>query len=128
MKKRILSILCILAFSLLLSSCADSATQMENKQNSLEDLGYLVVTDEAVVPLFIKTKTGVQPVSLLTATKAHEGNTETLYCLYFRSSDDATSAIKYVQTWAYGKMSDAVVKQSGKRLYFGTEQAIKDFE
>lgn len=104
----------IMALVITLVSCTPS--KPESAQKKLEKAGYGVTVLEPS-----KEYEGAETV--LMASKSAGLKVEALTAVYFSSSDEAKAAYeKYV-----GENKSENVKQAGKWLLMGSEQAIKDF-
>lgn len=127
MKKvlRMSSLLLVLVALLGLTACApkDPAKAKEK----LEGKEYTVVVDANVIPAAMKLF-GIKGVeSVVTATKKAEDNVETVTAVLFAEKAQAKDAIDKLVEYAKKNGEQTEVKQVGKWLYYGTEQAMKDF-
>jgi len=121
--KKIIAIVLLLAFACLFIGCAPKTDEAVSSEK-MEEKGYIVTIDDSFVPSLIYVQTDVKPIYLMTAKKG----SDMVYTIAFNNKTDAETAKEYVTTWAKKQMSGAEVKQSGAWLYFGTEQAVKDFK
>lgn len=116
----IISVLLIAALgTLLLTACVPSS--LEKAEEKLEKAGYTVMAYEGDAE---DQEEGV--VGGLVATKGLLGSDGFLTAILFDSATSAKEAFEEYQE-EIGE-EDTEVKQSGKWVYFGDEQAIKDFE
>ena len=126
MIKKIASLLVLLVAFVALVGCApeDPAAATEK----LEKAEYSVVEDKIIIPGALKL-VGVKGIeSVLVATKAAEESTEVVTMVYFAEKEDAKNAFDEIKSYAEEKDKETSVKQSGNWVYYGTEQAVKDFE
>ena len=107
-------ILCaILAFVSILCFAACVPSNMENAEKKMKKEGYTVIayTDDEAEGL----------VGGFKATKFEDFTTDSIFALFFESSKDAKEFYKNMKD-----KSTAI--QEGKGVYWGTEDAIEDFE
>jgi hypothetical protein len=124
MKKFLVGLMTVL-FCLCLAACAPA--NIEKAQEKLKDAGYTIVTmSEEAVP-------GVDgSVGSITATKsdslmgAISGDIDMIVAVLFESTSDAK---EYYEAHKDDEKEDEaqIVKQDGKWVYVGTEDAIEDF-
>ncbi len=97
----------LLAAGLFLTLTACAPKNMDAAKEKLEDKGYTVVV---VNNYFVANKGLI--------------NGETITGYLYESKKEAKDAIAEIEE----KAGDLEVKQSGKWIYFGTEEAMKDFD
>ena len=124
MKKILVGFMTVL-FCLCLAACAPA--NIEKAQEKLKDAGYTIITmSEEAVP-------GVDgSVGSITATKtdslmgAISGDIDMIVAVLFESTSDAK---EYYEAHKDDEKEDEaqIVKQDGKWVYVGTEDAIEDF-
>lgn len=119
MKKKIftVSVMAIVAVMLmmLLVACVPSP---EKAKENLEEAGYIVVAKENV--LGCETYLSATKVNIGTAGVG--GEHVTIY--YFKDSATAKEKLAEIEKVA----GEDAVKISGKAIYYGTEQALKDMK
>ena len=111
MKKNIGKILAVILVVALLATvlCAESFTK------KLEKKGYTVSSAE----------TDKEDASIVWSVSAVKSTTEAVTIYKFKTTDDAEKFEKDAPTGKVGKYS-LVVKRTGKIVYYGTEQGVKD--
>lgn len=116
--KILISVVAVLMCAVMLIACVPQS--VEKAQKKMEEAGYVVVSssdddkEEGVVGSFIATKTtNIINIDVVTA-------------VWYSSTKEAKEA--YEEYKGEEEDEDTVVKRSGKCVYFGTEQAVKDFE
>ena len=124
MKKFLVGLMTVL-FCLCLAACAPA--NIEKAQEKLKDAGYTIITmSEEAVP-------GVDgSVGSITATKsdslmgAISGDIDMIVAVLFESTSDAK---EYYEAHKDDEKEDEeqIMKQDGKWVYVGTEDAIEDF-
>lgn len=125
MKKifKVLSLFVMVFAVMTLASCApkDAAAGREK----LEKKEYVVVTDGTVIPAALKLAKveGVQTV--LTATS--KDGKESLVAVLFEKSSQAKDSFDKLSDYAKKNGNYTDVKRTGKWLYYGTDNAMKDF-
>ena len=136
MKKRI-TIITVLALALvcvMLFAACTPASNPEKAKEKLEKKGYTVVVDNRVQPAALKMTAGINGVdTVLTATYSDDDTTEYLTVLYFSSASDAKAAWDAAKKEAESEKKDSkdkddsnwTVGKSGKRIWFGTKNAVK---
>lgn len=114
MKKNIGKILAVILVVALLATvlCACNA---ESYQKKLEKKGYTVSSAE----------TDKEDASIVWSVSAVKSTTEAVTIYKFKTTDDAEKFEKDAPTGKVGKYS-LVVKRTGKIVYYGTEQGVKD--
>ena len=125
MIKKLTGLFVLLVAFFALVGCApkDPAAAKEK----LEKAEYVVVENKLVIPGALKL-VGVDGIdSVLVATKSVEDGVIAVTLVYFGEKADAKAAYEKVQEYAEKEDKDSVVKQSGNWIYFGSEQAVKDF-
>ena len=115
----ILAIACILGCVLSFASCAKPANDPEKAKEKLEAEGYVVVlnTTDLLLPDGVKA-------TLLATTKD-----DYLMVIYYEDNAAAKDAWEEVKADAEKKAEeyeDFVCERSGKMIYYGTKQAVKD--
>lgn len=121
MIKKIASLLVLVMALVAFVGCApkDPAAAREK----LEKAEYVVVEEKVLIPNVLKGF-GVKGIdSVMIATK--EGEIVTM--IYFKEKANASEYFDKVEEYAKDKDEDCAVKQSGNWIYYGSEQAMKDF-
>lgn len=110
-----------------LASCAP-ASDPDKAISALKDAGYIAGKDTTAIPVALAVL-GVKGIdTVISGTKSGEHVT----VIYFTDSDSAKSAeekvTKYVDDEEKDKKDDSdwVFKRSGKKIYWGTKNAVKD--
>lgn len=110
-----------------LASCAP-ASDPDKAISALKDAGYTAAKDTTLVPAALALL-GVKGIdAVISGTKSGEHVT----VIYFTDSDSAKNAeekvTKYVDDEEKDKKDDSdwVFKRSGKMIYWGTKNAVKD--
>lgn len=108
-----------------LTACVPSTADKAKEKLEKEDYKVVVVTQDTILDL---TEGGLQIGNLegvMTATK----DKEFVSAYYFEKSSDAKDAMEKIKknSEKENKDSNVKVKRSGKVIYSGTEQAMKDF-
>lgn len=125
MKKtlRLTSLALVLMMVLTLTSCVPgTSTKAKEKMEKKE---YTVI-ELAGTPAETAWKVfGIEGVTAsITATKG----SDLVKALYFNKSSDAKKVMEKVEKYVGDKEEKgSAIKRSGKVIYFGTEQAMKDF-
>lgn len=128
MKKalRLSSLAIVLMALLTLTACAPK--DAPTAKTKLEDKGYTVVADGTIIPAALKLLKVEGVETVLTATKKTEdGNIESVTVILFKESAQAKDSFDAVKSYAEKNAEKTSVKRSGKWLYYGTEQGMKDF-
>lgn len=115
---------CCLLFGM--TSCVPK-TAADGK-SKLADKEYTVVVDDKITPAALKI-IGIGNVdSVLTATKKAGDAVESVTAIYFADNKSASDSFDKVKDY-YKEKGEKVenIKKSGKVIYFGTEQGMKDF-
>lgn len=108
----------------ILSLAACAPKDPVKAKEKLEEAGYAVIVDGTVQPGILKLA-GVDGVSsVITATNGEE----LLQAYYFAEKGQAKDALEALTKWAEKNGKESNFSRSGKWLYAGTEQAIKDFK
>ena len=129
--KKLIALLVVVFALFVLVGCTPK-DQVAAKEK-MEGKDYKVVVDGTIQPAALKLL-GVEGVeSVLTATKTVEnkdGEKETiaLEAIFFDTADHAKAALKTIQEEAKKNGEKSEVKQAGKWLYYGSDQAVKDFK
>ena len=121
MIKKIASLLVLVMALVAFVGCApkDPAAAREK----LEKAEYVVIEEKIIVPVGLAAL-GVKGIdSVMVATK--EGEIVTM--VYFKEKANASEYFDKVKEYAKDKDEDCAVKQSGNWIYYGSEQAMKDF-
>ena len=121
MIKKIASLLVLVMALVAFVGCApkDPAAAREK----LEKAEYAVIEEKIIVPVGLAAL-GVKGIdSVMVATK--EGEIVTM--VYFKEKANASEYFDKVKEYAKDKDEDCAVKQSGNWIYYGSEQAMKDF-
>lgn len=124
MKKtlRLTSLALVLMMVLTLTSCVPGTSAKAKEK--LEKKEYTVVEVTGTAATTAWKLLGVDGVTAsITATKSGE----LVKALYFEKAADAKAAMEKVEKQAKDESKDSSIKRSGKVVYFGTEQAMKDF-
>lgn len=127
MKKvlRLSSLLLVLVALLGLTSCAPKDAVAAKEK--LEKKEYNVAVDGKIIPAALKLF-GIDGVeTVVTATKKVGEEVETVTAVLFAEKAQAKDAIEKLVEYAKKNGEETEVKQAGKWLYYGTEQAMKDF-
>lgn len=127
MKKvlKLSSLLLVLVALLGLTACAPK--DPAKAKDKLEKKEYAVVVDAKLTPAAMKLF-GIDGVeSVVTATKKVDDNIEVVTAVLFAESSQAKEYKDKVAEYAKKNGEESDVKQAGKWLYYGTEQAMKDF-
>ncbi len=110
-----------------LASCAP-ASDPDKAVSALKDAGYTAGKDTTIIPAAL-TVLGVKGIdAVISGTKSGEHVT----VIYFTDSDSAKNAeekvTKYVDDEEKDEKDDSdwVFKRSGKMIYWGTKNAVKD--
>lgn len=122
MKKalRLSSLAVLLMAVIALVSCAPK--DLDSATKKMEKKGYNCVEDKLVVPTALKlAKVDVE--ACFVATK--EG--ETVTAILFADKKTANDSYDAVKQYAEDHGAKSEAKKSGKWIYYGTEQAMKDF-
>ena len=126
--KKILLALVVLCLGFMISCVPFSYDQCVKK---MEKKDY-VVKDSNLASAVIKLATGATIDKYVICTKTEEVDGKkvinTVQAILFTSSEDAENAALKVNDWGNTLGVDDEVKFSGKWVYFGTAQGIKDFE
>ena len=127
MKKVFLCILSIIIVFCFIS--CGSERDAKNDFSKMEKKGYAVTKDALSFPAMIKADLGYDLTYAITAIKYNEDNIikEVLYAFYFTNESNAKKSITYITNYSSNIIDNAIVKRSGNCVYFGTQQAIKDF-
>lgn len=123
--KKIIVLLFFVFVLVFTSACLPSVDETK-ATNKMQKMGYIVSIDNASVPALIQTQTGKQPLFMISGSKS--SSNDVFYAFAFNNMSDAKESIEYIKTWASKKISDAQVYQTGKWIYFGTSQGVKDFK
>lgn len=114
-----LALLAVMVCSLFVS-CGGPASDPDKAEKALKDAGYLATN--------ITTKLGYDGcTNIVSGAKISTGDFISIY--YFdkkASADDAWEKIEENAKKENEKESEFVCKKSGKVIYFGTKQAVKD--
>lgn len=118
----------------MLAGCAP-ASDPAKAQSALKDKGYVVTKVDNSIALAVTEKLlGLESGDLtatVSGTKTDDNkNVQTITIWYFKDSAAAKRAWEKAQSYAEDQKkdedSDWVVKKSGKMIYYGTSQAVKD--
>ncbi len=130
-KKLVLSIALamVMVLSVVLCACGPNSDPAAAK-TTLQDNGYTAIEDKLVVPNALKLL-GVEDIStVISGTKTVDKKTEHVTIIYFESADAANAGWDKVQEYASDDKekedTDWTIVKSGKMIYYGTKQAIKD--
>lgn len=120
--KKNLSIIALIALvavcCVALMACLPS--DPKDARKNLEDEDYVVANELAIKTGL--TLAGIKSIAdVVVATK----DEDYVVLVYFESKDAAKEAYAQIEEYAKGDDEDAVIKQSGKIVYFGTEAGIK---
>lgn len=98
-----------------LTACVPS--DLEKAKEKLKDAGYATVSFQA-------SHKGLQGTILAT-----KGLDASINAYFFKDAKSAKAALKKIEDDNKdGKGNESGIKSKGKWIYFGTEQAVKDFE
>ena len=126
-----LTLVMIMALGLLVSCGAPNADP-EKAEEALKDAGYKVIlADNALSAAFLGGwYDGCEAVLVATS---EENEDDGIYIWYFEEKEDANNAWEDIEEFAEelnekakDEDIDMVCKKSGKMIYIGTKQAIKD--
>ena len=110
-----------------LVSCGGPASDPDKAAEALEDADYVVIKADDKISLATYDALGVDDLEcVITAFNEDE---EGIVIFYFEDKDaanDAWEAIEEIAEEAAEEEEDLVIKKSGKMIYYGTKQAIKD--
>ena len=110
-------------FVAVLSLAACAPKDPAGAKEKLEEAGYSVVVDGTVTPGLLKVF-GVKGVkSVITASNGEE----VVQAYYFEDKASAKDAMSKLAEWAENNGKESNFKRSGKWLYAGSEQGMKDF-
>lgn len=131
--KTFAKILCLSLVAIMLcatlASCAP-ASDPDKSKSALDDAEYTTLKDTTIIPLALSAL-GVKGIdTVISGTKSGEHIT----IVYFTDTDSAKSAEEKVMKYAEDKDKDKdkkddsnwVFKRSGKMIYWGTKNAVKD--
>lgn len=131
-KKIIVSISLILVIALcaaVLCACAPNSDP-DKAIKALSDNGYTAAQDDLVIPTALRLF-GVKDIDcVISGTKKNGDNVDSITVVYFTSKSAADDNWDEVQKYVDDKEdeddSDYEIKKSGKMIYWGTKQGIKD--
>lgn len=98
----------------------------DKAEKALDEAGYMVAKIDNEIAVAAAGKSlGVDDLECVVTALADE---EAVAIYYFEEADDAKEAFKVIKEKAEKQEEeyDVVVKRSGKMVYMGTKQAIKD--
>lgn len=112
-----------------LTACTPKTADKAKEKLEKEDYKVVVVTQNTILD---GTEVLLQIGNLegaMTATKTVDGKVEVVSAYWFEKSSDAKDAMDKIKEnmTSENKDSNITVKRSGKVIYSGTEQAMKDF-
>ncbi len=116
----------VLVFALLaLTSCVPSVDKAEDK---MEKAGYSVISSDVVESLlgnFVDTKdAAVEKVYVFGKDFKLFSSGEWVIAVYYKEAKDAKAAYEDLKA----EDKETTAKRSGKCIYYGSEQGMKDFE
>lgn len=130
-KKLVLSIALamVMVLSVVLCACGPNSDPAAAKA-ALKDNGYTAAEDKLIIPNALKVL-GVDGITtVVTGTKIVDKKTEHVTIIYFESADAANAGWDKVQEYASDDKekedTDWTIAKSGKMIYYGTKQAVKD--
>lgn len=128
MKKNIIKITALALLTVMicamLVACGGPNADPEKAKEALEDAGYTVVLNDGGLLGDFALPKGAE--ATLTAFK---GDDEYISVIYYEDKDalnDAWEDVKKDAEELKEEYEDIVLKKSGKMIYFGTKQAVKD--
>lgn len=110
-----------------LVSCGGPASDPDKAAKALEDADYIVVKADDKVSLALYETMGVKKLECVIT--AYNEDEEGIVIFYFEdkaAANDAWETIEEEAKEATKDEEDIVIKKSGKMIYYGTKQAIKD--
>ena len=132
---RVLSLALLIALlAVSLISCGGPAKDPDDAKDALEDAGYEVEMQDGDLLKGFAELAGIDGLVAMVEA-AHEDDEEGIVIFYFEESKDAKEAfesdymqdmIEELEEEAEDEDMDVVIKQSGKMIWFGTKQAVKD--
>ena len=128
MKKNIIKITALALLTVMicamLVACGGPNADPEKAKEALEDAGYTVILNDGGLLGDLGLPKGAE--ATLTAFK---GDDEYISVIYYEDKDalnDAWEDVKKDAEELKEEYEDIVLKKSGKMIYFGTKQAVKD--
>lgn len=109
-----------------LASCGGPAKDPADAKAALEENGYVATNLSGLALTGTAALLGVDDLDAV-VTGAKEGEAITIF--YFETSDAADAAFEKIEekaAEAEEEYEDMVCKQSGKMIWMGTKQAVKD--
>ena len=132
MKKtiKILSLALVAVMAVAMLVACGPASDYKKAEKALKDNKYAVVTVDNKLALGVTTALIGAESGDIVATVVGTNGDEVVNIWYFKDSSTAKKywdkAKEYGENQKKDKDSDWVVKKSGKMIYFGTKQAVKD--
>ena len=134
--KRSVRILCMLLVAITLvatlASCGAPSEDPDAVDAALEEKGYVVSKLKNKMAMVSLAAVGINTAEcLLSAIRIDGSNVDQVTVVYFKTADDAKEAMEkigeYAEPPADTKDSNWVAPtRSGKLIYFGTKQGVKD--
>ena len=121
----LLTLVCVLFLSLV--ACAPK--NAEKAEEKLEKAGYEVEVADSKIELAILEAFGIKNVEAAVAAYSENGE-EFVMAFLFEEKADAKEAMESIGKYFEDELGDdysGSVKRSGKWIYTGTEQGMKDF-
>ena len=119
--KKLLGVLLVLVFALVLVGCAPKDAAAAKKKMEKKDYDVVVVhKDDGTVSRTLLAAVGDGVVASVTCTKKVDDKNITVTALLFESA-------KAAKAW-YGDTKEKNAGVAGKWVYYGDEQAVKDFK
>ncbi len=135
MKKTIIKVLALALVAVMmcaaLVSCGGPNADPDKARTALKDNGYAAEKLDSDASLYLFKIAGIDDLScVVTGTAKKDDKVEHITIFYFEDTEAANEQWEDVQKYSDKsedkEESDWVVEKSGKMIYYGTKQAVKD--